>query len=155
MLAAIRPDRTYLLTEYVDARGPDGLFHKFRVYFFGARAVVRHGLISDKWNVHGPDRERVMPDHPQWIAHERALLEGGLAAFPPIARAALLAVRARMPLDFFGIDFALLPDDRVLLFEANATMNFFPLSTDSRFAYAGEPVVARARLAMDAMIAGE
>ncbi len=151
--AAIRPDLTYLLTEYVDARGADGLFHKIRIFFFGADAVVRHGLISDMWNVHGADRERVMPDHPRWIAHERALLEGGLAALPAVARATLEAVRARMPLDFFGIDFALLPDDRVLLFEANATMSFFPLSTDPLFAYAAEPVVARARIALDRLIA--
>ncbi len=42
-----------------------------------------------------------------------------------------------MPLDFFGVDFAPLPDDRVLLFEANAAMSFFPLTTDPQFAWAG------------------
>jgi hypothetical protein len=47
----------------------------------------------------------------------------------------LSAVRERMPLDFFGMDFGIAPDGRVVLFEANATMNFFPLSPDPRFAY--------------------
>ena len=40
-----------------------------------------------------------------------------------------------MALDFFGLDFALLADGKVLLFEANATMNFFPFSRDPEFAY--------------------
>ena len=33
------------------------------------------------------------------------------------------------------MDFAILPDGRAVLFEANATMNFFPLLSDPRFAY--------------------
>jgi hypothetical protein len=151
--AAIRPDTTYLLTEFVDMRDAKGLYHKIRIFFFGANAVVRHCLVSDMWNVHGPDRERVMLHHPAWIERERALIAGGLAAFPARVRAILENVRARIPLDFFGIDFALLPDDRVLLFEANATMNFFPLSTEPLFAYAGVPAVAAARTALDRLIA--
>lgn len=37
---------------------------------------------------------------------------------------ALREISARTPLDFFGIDFDLLPDGRVLFFETNAAMNF-------------------------------
>ena len=48
----------------------------------------------------------------------------------------LQAVRARMPLDYFGMDFGLMPDGRAVLFEANATMNFFPFLPDPQFAYA-------------------
>jgi hypothetical protein len=36
------------------------------------------------------------------------------------------AARERMPLDFFGMDFALTPTEEVVLFEANATMSFTP-----------------------------
>ncbi len=45
-------------------------------------------------------------------------------------------------LDFVGIDFGLVADGRAILFEANATMNFLPMSDDPRFAYLD---VARAR----------
>ena len=38
----------------------------------------------------------------------------------------LLEVGRRMDLDYCGIDFSLLPDGRVLLFEANATMLVHP-----------------------------
>ena len=44
-------------------------------------------------------------------------------------------VRERLGLDFFGMDFGILPDGRVVLFEANATMNFFPFLTQAEFAY--------------------
>lgn len=151
----IEPHRTYLLTSFVDGRGDDPLHHKIRLFWFGDRAVIRHMIVSDHWNVHGPDRERVMPHQPDWVARERALLAAGLPGLPAPARAAMKAIRARMPLDYFGIDFALLPDGRALLFEANAAMNFFPLSTDPAFAYAGEPIVATARGAFDAMLAGD
>lgn len=154
LLAHIRPDTTYLLTEFVDRPAADGLYHKIRIFFFGDVPVIRHRLVSDIWCVHGADRERVMPDRPEAIDRERALLTDGIAALPPAAQETLWAMRARLPLDFFGIDFALLPDDRILLFEANATMNFFPLSTHPLFAYAGAPVVATARAAMDRMMDG-
>ena len=32
-------------------------------------------------------------------------------------------IRARTPLDIFGIDFDLMPDGRILFFETNAAMN--------------------------------
>lgn len=146
------PAKTYLLTSFVDGRGEDPLFHKIRLYWFGSAPLVRHMLASDEWNVHGPARERVMGDHPRWIAAERDLLLRGLDGLPAPARAAMLEIRTRMPLDYFGIDFALLGDGRALLFEANATMNFYPLSTDPRFDYASEAVEAVARPLFDRMI---
>lgn len=152
VLAAIRPDRTYFLTQFVNTPTPEGHYHKIRIYFFGAASVIRHCLLSDHWSVHGADRERFLVHHPDWIAREKALVSAGPAALPAPARRALAEVRARMPLDFFGMDFAVLPDGRALLFEANATMNFFPLSTLPQFAYASEDLVPRARAAFDAML---
>ena len=36
-------------------------------------------------------------------------------------------IRRKIPIDVFGIDFDVMPDGTVLIFEANATMNFFGL----------------------------
>jgi hypothetical protein len=148
----LNPAKTYLLTSFIDGRGDDPFYNKLRLYWFGAAPLLRHRLTSDRWNVHGPDRERFMPSQPHWIEVERALLAQGLDGLPGPARAAMLAIRARMPLDFFGIDFALLPDGRALLFEANATMNFYPLSTDPRFDYTGVPIEAAARPLFERML---
>lgn len=56
-------------------------------------------------------------------------------AFPAEVNKTLEAVSERMPLDYFGMDFGIASDGRVVLFEANATMNFFPFLQDPRFAY--------------------
>jgi hypothetical protein len=56
-------------------------------------------------------------------------------AFSPQASQVLSAVRDRVELDFFGLDFGILADGRLLLFEANATMNFFSPLPSEQFAY--------------------
>lgn len=64
------------------------------------------------------------------IAEERRFLEDPEAALGPRAYAAICAAGRRIDLDFAGIDFALLPDGRALLFEANATMFVHPEAAD-------------------------
>lgn len=155
LAARLDPAKTYLLTSFVDARGDEPIYNKLRLYWFGDAPLMRHRLASDRWNVHGPDRERFMPGQPHWIDVERRLLAKGLDGLPEPARSAMRAIRERMPLDFFGIDFALLPDGRALLFEANATMNFYPLSTDPRFDYTAGPIEAAARPLFDRLIAAD
>jgi hypothetical protein len=149
--AVLKPDIIYFLTEFHDARSEDQLYHKYRVFFFGSRAVIRHRLVSDHWNVHAADRMRFLQHHPPLIALEHALIDGGMATFPDLARRVLTQVRAHMPLDFFGVDFTILPDNRVLLFEANATMEFFPVSDDPHFPY-GSKVLQDAQNAYNDMI---
>jgi hypothetical protein len=56
-----------------------------------------------------------------------------------------------MGLDYCGVDFALLPDGRVLLFEANATMLVHPEDEDGVLARKN-PYVARILDAFDNMI---
>jgi hypothetical protein len=125
----------HLATEFVDFRSADGFCRKYRVFFIGARRVFRHLLVSEDWNVHASDRHRVMAERPEFIAVEEAMFTTPEGAFPDEVQRVLSAVRERMPLDFFGMDFGIVPDGRAVLFEANATMNFFPLSSDPRFAY--------------------
>src|SRR4051794_3618881 len=125
----------HLATEFVDFRSADGLCRKYRVFFIGERRIFRHMLASEDWNVHASDRQRVMAERPELIAAEEAMFAAADGAFSDDVQQVLSAVRERMPLDFFGMDFGIAPDGRVVLFEANATMNFFPLSPDPRFAY--------------------
>lgn len=60
---------------------------------------------------------------------------GSDAPFPLAVETVLQSIRDRMPLHFFGMDFGLMKDGRVVLFEANATMSFFPFSPDPQFSY--------------------
>jgi hypothetical protein len=133
--AATIEGSAHLATEFVDFRSADGFCRKYRVFFIGPQRVFRHLLVSEDWNVHANDRQRVMAQRPEFIAAEQAMFATPEGAFSDEVQQVLSAVRERMSLDFFGMDFGIAPDGRVVLFEANATMNFFPLSPDPRFAY--------------------
>jgi hypothetical protein len=139
--------KEYLATQFVDFASGDGLYRKYRVWFIGPHAVLRHMYVSDGWNVHSADRARFMALHPGIIAEEKGLIESS-DPFGPRVQDVLRAVRERMPLDFFGLDFGLMPNGEVVLFEANATMSYFPLWRDSNpeFRYL-EACVAPARAA--------
>ena len=132
-VAALTPG-DHVATQFVDFASADGLYRKYRAFFVGERIILRHMLVSDHWNVHADDRARFMAEHPQAIAEERALLESA-DPFEPSVRQVLEAVRDRMPLDFFGMDFGVTRGGELVLFEANATMSFFPFSTDPQFEY--------------------
>lgn len=132
-VAALTPG-DHVATQFVDFASADGLYRKYRVFLIGGRIVLRHMLVSDHWNVHAEDRARFMAEHPQAVAEERALLESA-DPFQPGVWEVLEAVRERMPLDFFGMDYGVTRGGEVVLFEANATMSFFPFSTDPQFEY--------------------
>lgn len=125
----------HLATEYVEFRNSDGLYRKYRVWCFGDRMVCRHKMISDHWNVHGEDAYRFMFDRPDLIEEEESLLATPEGAFSPNVRQVLRTIRERMDLDFFGIDFAITDHGDVLLFEANATMNFYAALPGPQFEY--------------------
>ena len=125
----------YFATQFVDYRSPDGLYRKYRVFFIGPHAIFRHQVFSDHWNVHVNDRGRFMSDRPDLIAEEEAMFAMPDGNFNPEIKQTLAAVRERINLDYFGIDFGVMADGRLLLFEANATMNFFATIPGEQFAY--------------------
>ena len=133
--AALQKGGDHIATEFVDFRSADGIYRKYRVFFIGDRIITRHLLASDHWNIHAKDRARFMVGRPELVDEERALFDDPENSFEPDVADILAAVRDRMGLDYFGMDFGFLPDGRLVLFEANATMNFFPFLPDPRLAH--------------------
>lgn len=141
----------FILIEFVDFRGDDGLYRKCRLWSFGQTTIFRHMLITDKWNVHVSERTRFMVNRPGLIEEEQRLLDRPEGAFPGTVHAVFDAVRERLGLDFFGMDFGIDAQGQVVLFEANATMSFFPLVAHPRFAYL-EKILPPAQQAFRAML---
>lgn len=135
LVAALTPGE-HIATQFIDFSSADGLYRKYRVYFIGQRRILRHLIITDSWNVHVRERTRYMAEYPALVEEEKALFASA-EPFSPHVNAVFDEVRARMPLDFFGMDFGITRDGDVILFEANATMNFFPLwpTRDPQFMY--------------------
>jgi glutathione synthase/RimK-type ligase-like ATP-grasp enzyme len=126
----------FYLISFVNFRSPDGLYRKIRFFFIGEAVIIRHQVVSDNWNVHVEARDRFMATRPRLIEEERDLLAGGIESLPALTQATLARVREAMGLDFFGLDCSLMEDGRLVLFEANATMNFSNASLDDpRFSY--------------------
>jgi tetratricopeptide (TPR) repeat protein len=98
----------------------DGLFRKYRAIFVDRRPYPYHLGISDHWLVHYASS--LTPRDPDHQAEEMRFLEDPAQAVGETAWAAIGAVGRRLDLDYAGLDFSILPDGRVLVFEANATM---------------------------------
>jgi hypothetical protein len=125
----------YFLTEFVDFVSSDGLYRKMRLFFVGDQVLFKHLIVSNKWNIHARDRAGIMAERDELRREERDLLEGGFADLHRRLDPCLTEIRNRIKLDYFGLDCAATADGRLILFELNATMNFFPLPRDPRFAY--------------------
>jgi len=148
--AATVPGRDHYVTAFHDFRAGDGLYRKYRVIFVDRRPYPYHLAIGPDWMVHYVTSGTA--DHPERRDEERAFLEDPEAALGKTAMDAIRAIGERIDLDFCGVDFTLLSDGRVLLFEANATMLVHPEAEDGPLAHK-TPYVARILNAFRAMLA--
>ena len=130
--AAMTEPGEHIMTEFADFRSADGVYRKYRAFFIGGKVIFRHMLASDNWNIHAKDRLRFMIEQQALLDEEAAMFDRADGVFPPSVTATLEAIRDRVPLDYFGMDFGIARDGRVVLFEANPTMNFFPFLADPR-----------------------
>ena len=108
------------LTAFRDCQSTDGFYRKYRVIYVDRRPLPYHLVISPHWIAHyfSADMER----HAWKLDEERRFLQDPRAALGERAMDAIEAIGKRLDLDYGGIDFTLLPDGQVFVFEANATM---------------------------------
>lgn len=121
-LAALPAATDLFVTEFVDFRDADGLWRKTRLICVGGRILPEHWATADDWNIHHRNSRAWMRDHPEDQARERDYLEHFEKRIGLPRLVALGEIADRLGLDFFGVDAALLPDDRLLVFEANPSM---------------------------------
>lgn len=136
LVGALDEPGDLIATEFKDFRSDDGLYRKYRIFFIGTCPILRHLLFLEDWNVHAKVGEDYKADRPDLIEEERRLMQRRGGAFPQQVIDTMAAVQQAMGMDFFGIDFAIAADGRPILFEANATMNFFPFRPEPQFEYA-------------------
>jgi glutathione synthase/RimK-type ligase-like ATP-grasp enzyme len=138
----------HYLTRFIDTRSADGHYRKYRMIFVDRKPYPYHAAISRGWLVHYFSAD--MLAHPWKIAEEQRFLEDPARVLGKRAMAALCAIGMRLDLDFGGIDFTLLADERILVFEANATMLVHYERSDGPLAHKNESV-GRIAAAFDAL----
>lgn len=109
---------------FIDYRSADGFYRKYRMIFVDRIAYPYHLAIGPDWMVHYWTAG--METDPARRAEEARFLADPAGAIGHPALAAISAIARRLDLDYAGIDFSLLPDGRVLVFEANAAMLVHP-----------------------------
>jgi tetratricopeptide (TPR) repeat protein len=117
---AQRGDHDHYVIEYVDCVSPDRYFRKYRFIFVGREILPYHLAIGNHWKVHHVSTD--MANQPWMQREEAAFLTDPAAVFSPDHYATLRAIKARIGLDYFGIDCALDNRRDLLVFEVNASM---------------------------------
>lgn len=113
-------DGAFYLSQYQDYRSADGHFRKYRMVFVDGQPWPYHLAIGEHWLLHYFSADMLAQD---WKRdEERRFLDNPAAVLGASAMAALRTLGERLGLDYAGVDFSLLPDGRLLVFEANATM---------------------------------
>jgi tetratricopeptide (TPR) repeat protein len=112
------------LTSYRDYKSADGYYRKYRVIFVDRKPYPYHLAISSNWLVHYDTADML---NPAWKIREEAwFLSDPIGVLGQAAWTALEAIAQRLDLDYAGIDFSVLPDRQLLIFETNATMLVHP-----------------------------
>ena len=142
-----RVDHDHYLIEYIDYLSADGHFRKYRFVFIDDQILPYHLCIGRDWKLHHINTDMA---HQPWMQQEEAAFLGNSATvFGPAQLQALHAIRARVGLDYCGIDCGLDPSGNVVVFEVNASMLVHAKNED--FPYK-TPAVQRIKLAFDAML---
>jgi tetratricopeptide (TPR) repeat protein len=110
----------FFLSTFVDFKRPDGFYRKYRIIFVDGVPYPYHLAISPRWMIHYYNAENASNG---WMRDEEAVfLESFEQVFGPELQRVLRDLAGRIGLDYFGIDCAIAPDGRLLLFEADAAM---------------------------------
>ena len=107
----------FYVSRFIDYRGADGWFSKYRIAFVDGAPFLCHMAASDHWMVHYLNAG--MDGDPAKRAAEQCAMETFETGFAARHAMGLAAVAAAIGLDYFSIDCAESADGRLLVFEAD------------------------------------
>jgi hypothetical protein len=123
----------FFIAPFVDYRGADGLFRKYRIVFFDGAPFLCHLALSTHWMIHYLSAG--MSEDEAKRAEEARAMETFDDDFARRHRVALAAIAQRLGLDYFVIDCSELPDGRLLFFEADIAMVIHSIDPPAVFPY--------------------
>jgi glutathione synthase/RimK-type ligase-like ATP-grasp enzyme len=127
LMAEDFPDK-FFVTQFVDSRHGDELFRKIRAAVVNDEIMIVRVDYDTDWKVHGRRKDYRVAfylENMHLLGEEKRIIQDPEAGLGRPALQSLRAVRERIALDVFGIDFAVDADGLLVFYEANATMNLF------------------------------
>ena len=128
-----RPEDAFYLAPYVEYRGPDGQFRKYRIVLIDQRPYACHMAISDHWVVHYISAG--MPESIAKRAEEARFFAGFDDGFARRHHDALAAIAKRLELEYVGIDCGETPEGELLIFEVDSGMTVHAMDPVDVFPY--------------------
>jgi hypothetical protein len=128
-----RPESAFYAARYVDYRGEDGQFRKYRIVFIDGRPYVCHMAVSGNWMVHYLSAG--MRESAEKRAEEAQFLATFDDNFARRHRQALLAIATRLELEYVGIDCGETPEGELLIFEVDSGMTVHAMDPVDLFPY--------------------
>jgi len=113
----------FFLAEFVDYADDQGVYRKARLAVVKGRPFIRHSLVSDRWMVHASAREAELMQQAKFREEEEALIASFETEIRPWVEPITQTIREHLPLQYFGMDVCIRPDNSLLLFELNVVMN--------------------------------
>jgi hypothetical protein len=135
-LAAYRAAATaesFYLSRFVDYRGADGMYRKYRVALIDGAARLCHMAVSEHWMVHYLNAG--MTESAEKRADEARAMAAFDRDFGARHRDAFARLHALLPFDYFTLDCAELADGRLLVFEADTAALIHGMDPADMFAY--------------------
>lgn len=120
------PDQELYGIEYVHNPAAENTYRKIRAAIIGEELFISHVHFGHQWNVHREKDEKkraALSLTPATVQYADRILSDPMKTIGRPGMDALKEIRARIPLELFGIDFDLMADGQLLFFEANAAMN--------------------------------
>ncbi|MCQ8278275.1 hypothetical protein NFI95_07410 [Acetobacteraceae bacterium KSS8] len=148
-LEATAPAAALFAAPFIDYRDADGLYRKYRIAFVDRVPFPVHLAIHDDWAVWYYNARMELSAERR--REEERFLRDPVAAMGPRAFAAVQALGRRIDLDYAGLDCAVLPDGRLLVFEVETAMLVHDRDPPDLFP-GKAPAIARIVAAVNAMI---
>lgn len=123
----------FYVSRYVDYRGTDGLFRKYRIVLIEGRPFVCHMGISDHWMIHYLNAG--MAESAEKRDEEAKFMADFDASFAVRHAGAFKAINERIGLDYLGIDCAETRDGKLLIFEVDSCMIVHAIDSVDVFPY--------------------
>ena len=128
-----RPEREFRVAPFIDCRGRDGLFRKYRVALIDGRPFACRMEISEHCIIRGLDAG--MRESAEKRAEEARFMTDFDDDFARRHERALRALAERVGLDYFGIDCGETPDGKLLLLEIGVAMIVHSMDPPDLFPY--------------------
>lgn len=127
------PQPEFYVSRFVDYRGADGMFRKYRVALVDGQPFASHMGVSQHWMIHYLNagmRESAekRAEEARWMAaFDRDFAQRHARAFEVLAE--------RVGLEYFGIDCGETPEGELLIFEADVAMIVHAMDPPDLFPY--------------------